>query len=432
LNAPISFTFTASGYGTLSWSESGALPSGVAFDNNTGTLSGMPTQTGSFPISVTATDQFKQDSAPANFTIVITQHGFVAAGSMSVARRFHTATLLLNGKVLIAGGEDAGSTAFASAELYDPSTGTFSPTGDMTVARVGHTATLLNSGKVIITGGTSDSSEAAVASAELYDPATGTFTATTGNMNVARSTHTATLLKDGKVLVAGGDKIFFNGVSNANIQALISAEIFDPNTGTFAATGDMTAARESHTATLLSSGKVLITGGSTGALGNPSAPTPTVYISAELFDPSTGHFAATGSMTDSRDLHAATLLNTGKVLVTGGANLAGFLQSADLFDASGGTFAATGKMTAVRFYQDATLLNDGTVLVSGGSDSASRALTTAEIYDPTAGTGTFSTTGSMTHERVWHTSTLLQSGKVLITGGADNGSGPMATAEIYQ
>lgn len=211
----------------------------------------------------------------------------------------------------------------------------------MTVARAGHAATFLNSEKVLVTGGTSDANEAAVGTAELYDPATGTFTATTGNMTVARVSHTATLLKDGKVLVTGGDKIFFNGVPNANIQALISADA-----ATFAATGDMTAARESHIATLLSGGKVLITGGSSGALGNTSAPTPTVYISAELFDPSTGHFTATGSMTDSRDYHAAVLLSTGKVLVSGGANLAGFLQSADLFDANAGTSATTGKMMA--------------------------------------------------------------------------------------
>ena len=89
-------------------------------------------------------------------------------------------------------------------------------------------------------------------------------------------------------------------------------------------------------------------------------------------------------------------------------------------------------MTATRFYQDATLLKDGTVLVHGGSDAASRALATAEIYDRTAGTGTFSKTGSMIHERVWHTSTLLQNGKVLVTGGADNSSAPIATAELYQ
>jgi Putative Ig domain/Galactose oxidase, central domain len=429
-NLPYSFTFTASGYGTLTWSESGALPAGLAFNNSSATLSGTPTQTGSFPITVTATDQFKQDSTPANLTIVVTLHGFVATGSMATARRFHTATLLGNGKVLVAGGEDAGATAFASAELYDPSTGTFSPTtGPMTIARVGHTATLLSSGKVLITGGTSDATEAAVASAELYDPAADTFTATTGSMSSARVSHTATQLSDGRVLVAGGDAIFFNGVQNTSIKSLASAEIFDPNTGTFAATGNMTAARESHTATLLNDGRVLVAGGCDGAVGN-TAPAATAYSSSELFDPSTGHFTAAGMMTTTRVFQTANLLTSGAVLVAGGLSNNGTKASADLFNPTGGNFAATGTMAELRFYQDASTLNDGTVLLSGGSDDATRAKATAEVYDPTA--GTFSSTGSMIQPRVWHTSTLLKTGKVLVTGGAGTDSAPVATAEVYQ
>jgi WD40 repeat protein len=263
----------------------------------------------------------------------------------------------------------------------------------------------------------------------LYDPSTGTFAATTGSMANTRASHTATLLKDGTVLVAGGDVIFFNGVQNANIKSLASAEIFNPNTGTFTATGDMTAAREAHTATLLNDGRVLVAGGSDGAVGNTTL-AATVYASAELFDPSTGHFTATGSMSAARDFLAATLLNTGKVLVTGGVNPTNFLNTAELFDPSTGSFTATGTMTAARFYHDATLLSGGTVLLTGGSDGSNRALATAEIYDPNA--GTFAATGSMNFVRVWHTSTLLPSGIVLVTGGADNDSLPQATAELYQ
>lgn len=429
-NQPYSFTFTASGYPPLTWSETGALPPGLAFDNATGTLSGTPTQTGSFPISVTATDQFQQSSPAADFTITVNLHGFLPTGSMATARRFHTATLLQNGKVLIAGGEDAGQTPFASAELYDPSTGAFSPTGDMTVPRVRHTATLLNNGKVLITGGAADGSETAVSSAELYDPSTGRFTATAHAMTAARASHTATLLKDGRVLIAGGDAIFFNGVQNPNIHSLASAEIFDPNAGTFTATGTMTAAREEHTATLLASGKVLIAGGSDNAVGNAS-PAATVLASAELFDPSTGHFTATGNMVSARVFLTATLLNSGKVLVAGGVTTGGgSVNTAELFDESGQSFTSTGNLTAPRFYQDATLLGDGTVLITGGSDGGHRALATAELYD--AGAGTFSGVASMVSERVWHTSTLLKSGKVLLTGGADNSSSPVPTAETYQ
>jgi hypothetical protein len=429
-NLPYSFTFTAGGYPPFTWSESSALPTGLMLDASTGTLSGTPTQTGSFPIMVTATDQFSQASAAVPFTIVITAHGFVATGSMATARRFHTATLLGNGKVLVAGGEDASATAFASAELYDPSTGMFTPTtGSMTAARVGHTATLLGNGKVLITGGATDASETALSSAELYDPAAGTFTATAGPMTTARVSHTATLLQNGKVLIVGGDVIFYNGFANTNIQSLASAEIFDPGTGTFTGTGSLSVARESHTATLLNDGRVLVAGGSDGTLGNPT-PAATVYATAELFDPTKGTFTAAGMMTSGRDFFTANLLGSGKVLVTGGANSAGFLATADLFDPTSTSFASTGNMTATRYYHDATTLSDGTVLLTGGSDANDRALASAEIYDPTA--GTFAITGSMLSVRVWHTSTLLPNGKVLVTGGADNSSTPLATAELYQ
>lgn len=430
-NLPFSFTFTASGYPPLTWSESGALPTGLTFDNNSGTLSGTPTQTGSFPITVTATDQFNQSSAAVPFTIVITVHGFVATGSMATARRFHTATLLGNGRVLVAGGEDAGATAFSSAELYDPATGTFSPTkGSMTAPRAGHTATLLSNGKVLITGGATDATENALSSAELYDPATDSFTATPGNMTSARVSHTATLLKDGRVLIVGGDTIFFNSVANTSLQSLASAEIFDPSTGTFTVTGSLSAPRESHTATLLSDGTVLVAGGSDGVLSNPT-PAPIVYGTAELFNPSTGHFTAAGMMSTQRVYFTASLLGNGKVLATGGISNAGdFLGTADLYDPASTSFAATGNMTAIRFYHDASVLNDGTVLLTGGSDGNNRALASAEVYDPTA--GTFAITGSMLAVRVWHTSTLLPSGKVLVTGGADNSGTPVASAELYQ
>jgi len=431
-NLPYSFSFTASGYPPLTWSESGALPTGLMLDSSTGTLSGTPTQTGTFPISVTATDQFNQASAAVNFTVVITAHGFVATGSMATARRFHTATLLNNGKVLIAGGEDAGSNAFNTAELYDPATGMFSAAGSMTVPRAAHTATLLGNGKVLITGGSSGgiTGLGALSSAELYDPSTNTFTATTGNMTAARVEHSATLLQNGKVLIAGGDVIFWNEVANTSIMTLASAEIFDPATGTFTKTGsNMTTPRESHTATLLNSGKVLIAGGSDNTLGNPT-PAATLYATSETFDPSTGTFTAAGMMTTQRDYFTANLLSSGKVLAAGGESNANTEASADLFDPTSGNFTATGNMTEARFYQDASTLNDGTVLVTGGSDNSIRAKATAEVYTPAA--GTFAITGAMLSPRVWHSSTVLPNGKVLIVGGADINSNPLATAELYQ
>ena len=164
---------------------------------------------------------------------------------------FHTATLLPNGKVLVAGGYDGNSVALASAELYDPASGTWTATGSLATARDGHTATLLPNGKVLVAGGL-DSSQVAFASAELYDPASGTWTAT-GSLATARYIHTATLLPNGKVLVAGG-------LTAAALLA--SAELYDPASGTWTATGSLATARYSHTATLLPNGKVLVAGGS--------------------------------------------------------------------------------------------------------------------------------------------------------------------------
>jgi Kelch motif len=197
---------------------------------------------------------------------------FTATGSMTSARAGHTATLLLNGKVLIAGGDGPG----ASAELYDPSTGTFAPTGNMITARRFHTATLLADGRVLIAGGFAGLSNSPTASAELYDPSTGTFTAL-GDVSLATSqaVHTATLLGNGKVLIAG---------IGAN------AELYDPATGTFTVTGAYAGSYAGppviDTATLLPEGKVLITGCDCFA----SAPV------IELYDPGTDTFSLTGTM----------------------------------------------------------------------------------------------------------------------------------------
>ncbi|MDE3136834.1 MAG: kelch-like protein, partial [Acidobacteriota bacterium] len=240
-----------------------------------------------------------------------TTGAFESIGRMAEGRGGHTATLLANGKVLIAGGGDsAGSilpfygTSSRTAEAYDPATGAFTPTGSMVTARFGHTATLLSDGKVLIAGGveSGDTVSQTTPTAELYDPSTGTFTPT-GSLAVARAGHTATLLNDGKVLIAGG-------LTDTRDPALgtPTAEIYDPSTGTFSRTGDMGVAREAHTATLLANGAVLIAGGGLSS--------PTLF--AEIYDPSTGSFTPTGAMGTGRVGHTATLLPDGRVLVAGG------------------------------------------------------------------------------------------------------------------
>jgi hypothetical protein len=402
VNLPYNFTFQArGGLPPLSWSENGMLPPGLTF-SSTGVLSGTPTATGSFPITVTVEDALLQSSGPQNFTVQISLHGFTAAARMATARQAHTATLLANGKVLVAGGLDNIGSESASAELFDPAGGTFASTGSMQTPRQAHTATLLNNGKVLVTGG----GIAPTATAELFDPTTGMF-ATTGTMHTARSSHTATLLNDGKVLITGG------GTN--------TTELFDPSTGTFTLTGNMSTPRTFHTATLLASGKVLVAGGF-GSDGSGLA-------TAELFDETSGTFAATGNMVTAHFAHTATLLNGGKVLIAGGLDLTGSAgATAELFDPVAGTFSATGSMANPRQLHTATLLNDGTVLIAGGLNS--NTISAAELFDPT--TGTFSSTGAMTAVRAAHTATLLGNATVLVTGGRNENSTSQSTSDLYQ
>jgi hypothetical protein len=224
---------------------------------------------------------------------------FVLTSDLNLNRSSHTATLLNNGQVLIAGGYSN------TAELYDPASGIFTSTGSMAVTRAGHTATLLNDGRVLIAGGSAYSTMM-----EVYDPATGLFTAA-GTLSVDRSYHAAARLADGRVLIVGGQSSWIDTAS---------AELYDPNTGIATATPPMRSPRAQHTATLLSNGQVLIAGGTDGSF-NPTA----VAQSVERFDPTSGTFAGSGDMaayptSGVRAAHTATLLTNGQVLLAGGYN----------------------------------------------------------------------------------------------------------------
>ena len=198
---------------------------------------------------------------------------------------------------------------------------------------------------------------------------------------------------------------------------------------TFAATGNLvTSPRYQHTATLLNDGKVLITGGLTYSTTTP--PTISTLASAELYDPTTLAFAATSNMSAGRSAHTATLLNNGQILISGGAGTTGAeLASVELYDPTTGIFTATGSMSVGRAAHTATLLSNGKVLIAGGYDSSGISSASAELYDPT--TGIFTPTGSMSTARESHTATLLSNGKVLIAGGGNSTSGELASAELY-
>lgn len=328
---------------------------------------------------------------------------FVASPPMRVARTDHTATVLPSGKIFVAGGDDAVGNALSSAELYDPASGRFSLVASkMNTARAEHSATLISGcscpadGQVLIAGGVGDRQGGPpLGSAELYDPATGKFTAT-GSMKVARAMHTATLLASGplagNVLIAGG--------IDASRGELASAELYDPVNGQFTSTGTMSVPRQGHSATWLApgiisgalAGKVLIAGG-----GDIHAPSN----SAEVFSPQTGSFAPVGSMSTPRILQAAVLLGNGEVLVAGGQNSeTEFLITAELFNPATASFSPTAKMINLHVGASATMLENGSVLVAGGRSSL------ADLYDPAA--GTFSATGKMVTDLAESTATLIR------------------------
>jgi N-acetylneuraminic acid mutarotase len=395
------------------------------------------------------------------------------AGSMSNARNQHTATLLNNGKVLIAAGNS--TVAVATADLYDPATGAFTPTGALSVPRYQHTATLLQNGQVLVAGGTGGSGTGATnanATLEVYDPTAGTFTKLAALLLRTRVLHSATLLNDGTVLLAGSSTAaplggqtnpeIFNPATSATALTTgalaqgryahaavllndgtvlltggqvngsqLAAEIYNPTTGAFAATTAMQAGRYLHRAARLASGKVLVAGG--------SAQPVSVTSSAEVYDPTAATWSFAGGQVLSRQQHTATRLVDGRILVVGGQGSAYSttlpdLKSAQIYDPSTATWSATGSLTTGRFDHTATLLNDGRVLITGGLTPVNVTTNTCEIWDPA--TGIFTVVAPMILNaagRRSHTATLLPDGKVLVTGGRDSAlpTNFIASAEVY-
>lgn len=360
--------------------------------------------------------------------LVVTASNFAYAASgtwtktasVHTPRDGHTATLLPNGNVVIAGGENNNQVTAAS-EVYSPTFDSWTVEGHLNVARSSASAVLLPNGEVLIAGGcVADCLGATTASAELYHSLSDTWTSTNA-METARVYFSMVRMHNGEILVAGGctslDANGCTGVTN-------KAEIYNPATGKWTATSSMTAARGNLTATLLPNGQVLVAGG-INSTGDPLG-------TAELYNPVTGKWTATGKMITARDEHTATLLPTGEVLIAGGENIFGVTTTiTELYNPSTGKWTKTGNLNTSRLEHTATILMNGEVLIAGGNNvtaNATAVLSSAEIYNAT--TGKWTHTGSMTAARVGHTATLLRSGKVLATSGSD-GNNELTSAELY-
>jgi hypothetical protein len=369
-----------------------------------------------------------------------TEPAWVFTRFMSTQRVYHTATLLTDGRVLVAGGigetgPSGAGPAVASAELYDPATAVWTATGAMASPRAGHVAFPLKSGKVLVLGGSA-------IFAEIYDPATGTWSAAASPAQSDRALFSAALLASGKVLIAGG--------YNYNIETIwSSAELYDPATDSWSSAGTLTTARYDGQAVALADGRVLLVGGHDDFGDEAFGPAP--IADAEVYDPGSGKWTGTASLPVGRLGATETPLADGTVLLAGGDT--GLFRppgtEAEIYDPVG-TWTATGPMSASRYGHTATRLPDGRVLAVGGITSANftqngttyfrgESISGTERYE--ASSRSWTTAGSLTVSRAFHTATLLPDGSVLVTGGitvvshdviAPNVVTSLASAEIYQ
>jgi hypothetical protein len=347
---------------------------------------GEPSASASIAAASTSPELTAQPSATTSGVPVAGAGRWATTGSPSGATTsFNSALRLADGRVLFI--------EFPSSEIYDPATGKFTATGGPAVDHSGGSATLLADGRVLLAGGMDTSSGLAknIAVAEIYDPATGKF-GPTGSMVTARFGHTATLLADGRVLIAGGGIEHVDGsgtrrvgptlptrAGTATMSLIDSAELYDPGTGKFSPTGSMSVGRDTAAAVRLEDGRVLITG--SGDEGNQAD------ASADLYDPATAKFTPTGSMSAARYGHTATLLTDGRVLIASGNNGTNGETSIEIYDPATGRFGDAGSSGNREFYSVASL-QSGRLLFIGGFDVANITKdpgsfpSTCDLYDP--------------------------------------------------
>lgn len=371
---------------------------------------------GDYQLSVTVQSP-AGGSATASRTLQVVAGEFLPDPATSHQRLGHTVTTLLDGRVLVAGGDDSHAAPAPSAERYDPWSRTWAPTGPMTALRAFHAAALLPDGRVLVAGG-ADPSGALLDTAELYDPAANTWTPA-ARMGATRQEHTATPLADGTVLVTGGFGLDRGGSTGGY---LASAEVYDPASDSWFPVGPMSSARSQHTATRLQNGLVLLAAGARGS--NVAG----WLSSAELYDPEQQTWTPVGALGKARTDHTATLLPSGKVLVAGGRSTLQPLDDGELFDPGTGTWAPTANAMATGHAGHAAgLLPGGQVLVIGASDDATGAQ--VERYDPASNRWT--RVKDLLSGRASPKAAVLATGEALVTGGRGVQTVPLAAPELY-
>ncbi len=322
---------------------------------------------------------------------------WVATGAMVYpSRRYHGATVLSDGRVLVSGGATTGSVAvYPTAELFDPGTKTWAATDTMPNKLAWHTSTLLTNGKVAVAGGVSGSG-AVQSTTYLYDPSVGTWTVGAAMPN-PHSQHTASLLNDGRVLVVGG---FASGST-----ATARAELYTPSTNTWTPAPNLSIARARHAAELLPDGRALVAGGWTGSA---------TLADAVLFNPTTNSWAATGALLTARADFALTRLGSGLLVASGGVGASGALGSVDLYNGYTGLFTPTlPSLATPRSLHRAVAVGQDALLVVGGN-GASGALSSTERWD--VETNQWTAEGSLSVAKVGHAAVVLKSGVTLTCG----------------
>ncbi len=317
------------------------------------------------------------------------------SATMNTPVAYHTATMLPDNTILVAGGESAPNTPLATAQIYSPALGTFTPTtSPMSLSRSNHTATLLTNGRVLIAGGfTNQTSTQPTNVAEIYYPNTRIFSVT-APMAYPRAAHTATLMPDGSVIVLGGQTTAGNYLS--------AAEVYSSTSAVWTTLTPIPTGLSEHTATLLKDGRILVIGGQTS-----SGPSGQTYA----YTPVTNSWATLAPMPSSLYDHSATMMFDGRVLVAGGNDGTGSQKKAYLYDPGGNSWSLAGKLTQGRSAHTATLLPNNTVMVTGGFGNPTP--NEVEIYHLDG--STWAPVGQI--QRVAHTITLTTSGKLLGIGG---------------